>query len=56
MEDLRLLREYSEKGSEKAFTTLVDRHLGLVYSTALRRLGDPEAAEDITMSVFCLLA
>jgi RNA polymerase sigma factor (sigma-70 family) len=56
MEDLRLLREYSEKGSERAFATLVDRHIGLVYSTALRRLGDPQAAEDITQSVFCLLA
>ncbi len=56
MEDWRLLREYVDRGSEVAFAALVKRHLNLVYSVALRRLGDPHAAEDVAQSVFCLLA
>ena len=32
------------------------RHLDLVYATALRRLGDPQAAEDVAQGAFCLLA
>jgi RNA polymerase sigma factor (sigma-70 family) len=56
MKDWQPLREYLESGSEAAFTALVERHLNLVYSAALRRLGDPHAAQDVTQSVFCLLA
>jgi RNA polymerase sigma factor (sigma-70 family) len=56
MEDWRLLRDYAENGSEASFTALVNRHLGLVYSAALRRLGDPQAAEEVAQTVFCLLA
>jgi len=56
MEDWRLLQEYLDRGSEAAFTALMGRHMNLVYSAALRRLGDPEAARDVTQSVFCLLA
>src|SRR5439155_20660981 len=46
---------YVQCGSVAAFAALVTRHLHLVYSAALRRLGDPHAAEDVTQSVFCLL-
>jgi len=56
MNDTRLLREFAENGSETAFTSLVNRHLDLVYSAALRRLGDAHAAQDLTQAVFCLLA
>src|SRR5919198_1190010 len=35
----KLLREYTEKGSEEAFREVVTRYVDLVYSTALRRLG-----------------
>ena len=53
--DLDLLREYA-RGSEKAFATLVTRHLGLVYSAALRQVKSSQLAEDIAQSVFTDLA
>ena len=56
MEDWQLLRNYCERGSETAFRELMGRHLDLVYATALRRLGDPQAAEDVAQGAFCLLA
>jgi RNA polymerase sigma factor (sigma-70 family) len=56
MEDRDLIEQYAEQGSETAFATLVDRYLGLVYSAALRRVGDVQAAEEIAQTVFCLLA
>jgi len=56
MEDSELLREFSERGSDAAFTTLVDRYADLVYSTALRQLRDPDLAQEVAQTVFCLLA
>jgi RNA polymerase sigma factor (sigma-70 family) len=47
MSDWSLLQEYVENSSEAAFTALVQQHLDLVYSTALRRLGDPHDAEEV---------
>ena len=55
--DAELLRCYVEDRSEAAFTELVSRHLALVYSCALRRVGhDAQLAEDVTQQVFCALA
>lgn len=54
--DQELLRRYVKEGSQAAFCSLVDRHLNLVYGTALRRLEQPEAAADVTQDVFILLA
>jgi DNA-directed RNA polymerase specialized sigma24 family protein len=54
--DRELLREYSEHGSESAFQALVERHLDVVFATALRGLSDTRAAQEITQNVFITLA
>ncbi len=56
MDDNALLREYAERNSEEAFAQIVERHIGFVYSTALRRLGNPSQAEEVTQAVFVILA
>jgi RNA polymerase sigma factor (sigma-70 family) len=56
-EDAELLRQYVETRSEAAFTELVQRHLPLVYSAAVRQTaGDAELAKDVAQSVFIDLA
>lgn len=55
--DADLLRSYVEDHSEAAFAELVRRHLPLVYSVALRRVGgDTHLAEDVAQKVFVDLA
>lgn len=56
MNDSDLLRDYAENGSESAFAELVNRHIGLVYSVALRVVVDPHLAEDVTQATFAILA
>jgi RNA polymerase sigma factor (sigma-70 family) len=55
-DDMALVREYATRNSEVAFATLVSLHVGLVHSAALRQMGDPHVAEEITQTVFILLA
>ena len=56
-DDAELIRRYAEQRSEAAFAELVRRHLGLVYSAALRRLGgDAHGAADVAQVVFVKLA
>lgn len=56
-DDAKLLQDYAEERSEKAFAELVDRHLTLVYRAALRQLGgDAHRAQDVTQVVFTDLA
>src|SRR5881394_3340888 len=56
MEDRQLLEDYAARGSEPAFRTLVERHIGLVHGAAQRQVNDPALAEEITQAVFILLA
>lgn len=56
-DDASMLRLYAEKKSEAAFTSVVRRHVDLVYGAALRRTGgDPHLAADVTQQVFTALA
>jgi RNA polymerase sigma factor (sigma-70 family) len=55
-DDMALVREYAASHSEKAFEEIVQRHVPLVYSAALRRVGEAHLAEEITQAVFIILA
>ena len=54
-DDITRLKQYVE-GDESAFAALVERYVHLVYSTALRQVGNPSQAAEITQAVFIILA
>jgi RNA polymerase sigma factor (sigma-70 family) len=54
--DLDLLRQFTRDQSQDAFTALVNRHVKLVYSAALRQIRSPQLAEEVSQSVFADLA
>lgn len=56
MQDWTLLRRYVDQNSQEAFAALTARYINLVYSTCLREIGDRQIAEDVTQSVFLILA
>jgi RNA polymerase sigma factor (sigma-70 family) len=56
MSDLDLLGQYARENRQEAFAALLDRHLKLVYSAALRQMRSPELAEEVAQSVFVDLA
>src|SRR5262245_37511318 len=57
MTDAELLQQYVRENSEAAFSELVQRHIALVYSAALRQLGnDTHLAQDVAQEVFTALA
>jgi len=56
-DDQQLLRRYVTEGSDAAFGELVQRHVNLVYSVALREVAtDSHLAEDVAQLVFVDLA
>jgi RNA polymerase sigma factor (sigma-70 family) len=56
-DDADLLRHYAHERSQEAFGELVRRHIDLVYSAALPRVGrDTHLAEDVVQTVFTDLA
>jgi RNA polymerase sigma factor (sigma-70 family) len=56
MDDHQLLQQYVENQSEAAFTELVQRHVNLVFGTALRVVQDAALAQDVSQAVFIKLA
>ena len=56
MSDMDLVRQYARCHSESAFAELVCRHINLVYSVALRYVGNVQDAEDVTQAVFMIFA
>ena len=54
--DLDLLRQFARHRSQDAFTTLVNRHVNLVFSAALRQVRSPQLAEEVAQAVFTDLA
>jgi DNA-directed RNA polymerase specialized sigma24 family protein len=56
MIDWELLQSWIDNGSEQDFAEIVQRHLNLVYHSALRQLRDPELAKDVSQAVFLALA
>lgn len=56
IDDMELLRQYARTQSEQAFAKLVSRYVDLVHSVVLRQVRDPHLAEEITQTVFIILA
>ncbi len=55
-QDFELLQGFVRRGDQAAFTDVVRRHLDLVFGTALRKVGDPGAAQEVAQNVFVALA
>ncbi|MGZ5530141.1 MAG: RNA polymerase sigma factor, partial [Limisphaerales bacterium] len=53
---MTLVRLFTDHQSESAFVALVERHVTLVRSVALRKTGDTYLADEITQAVFIILA
>ncbi len=54
--DIELLQAFVRNGDQSAFGDIVRRHIDLVYATALRKVEDNGAAEEVSQNVFSTLA
>jgi len=54
--DESLLKSFAIDRDEKAFRQLVERCLGLVFHTALRRTGNRQLSEEVSQNILCALA
>ena len=54
--DFELLQRFARHGEQSAFADVVRRHLDLVFATALRKLEDTGAAQEVAQNVFTALA
>ena len=55
-QDFELLQRFTRDGEQSAFADVVRRHLDLVFATALRKVEDAEAAQEVAQNVFTVLA
>ena len=55
-QDFELLQRFTRHGEQSAFADVVRRHLDLVFATALRKVEDPGAAQEVAQNVFAALA
>lgn len=54
--DFELVTAFVRRGNQNAFAGLVRRHADLVYATALRKVEDQGAAQEVAQNVFASLA
>jgi RNA polymerase sigma factor (sigma-70 family) len=55
-QDFELLQRFTRGGEQSAFEDVVRRHLDLVFATALRKVEDAGAAQEVAQNVFTTLA
>ncbi|MGZ5545379.1 MAG: TIGR03435 family protein [Limisphaerales bacterium] len=56
VDDMDLVMRFVRSNAQDAFKELVSRHINLVYSSALRQVGDAHLAQDVTQAVFIIFA
>jgi len=55
-QDFESLRRFSREGEQSAFADVVRRHFDLVFGTALRKVEESGAAQEVAQNVFTALA